>query len=621
MNSFLDIALPLAERGFRIFPLIPRQKRPVALAGEADHFDAATTDAAQIESWSKQEPNANVGISPDEIFCFLETDDEAALKEACADIPAAVWDTARVSARDNRCYYIFRQTQRTRTSALRDKAAKREGRENLFEFKAFRTYVTGAGSTHPVTGTPYVAEWRPIPAMPDVLLNRLCELAGTPKVAAGGNMSDDVRRETALLDRFLECYEVATTGDWFNKGKQWYRPVQCLWADVHENASGGSSTCVIFMEGGGYGFDCKHRCAGKGWRDFRAELERRFQDRKFSFVEPSPQVTIGTTSEPSAPVPAVDWRSRYHTREETENAPAPEFLIEGFLQRQAIVGIAGYVGNKKSLIAQNVAHSLCSGEPLFGRFRVVRKPRRVLYLCPEMALIGFANRIRRLGLVPFVGETFFYATMSLKSGVAKLPELTAEEVEGAVIVLDTAIRFIEGDENSSEHMKELAAQAFTLIQAGAEAVIVLAHSNKEMMKSTELTLDNCMRGSSELSAFLSSCWATRLQDPENPYESASLLKHVKPRDFEADPFEVITDRETCRMTFVEGSTGAKVARKSTGDMDGKEDEALRIIRANPELSVRSLVVKLAGAGIERKKTWVSDKRFEIHKTGVQVTRG
>ena len=326
-------------------------------------------------------------------------------------------------------------------------------------------------------------------------------------------------------------------------------------------------------------------------------------------------ITIGDV-DPEAP---KDWRSHYHTREETENAPKPEFLIEGFLQRQAIVGLAGYVGQKKSLIAQNVSYSLCSGEPLFGTFNVTRKPSRVLYLCPEMALIGFANRIRRIGLLQYVGETFFYATMSLKDGVIKLPDISVEEAQGAVIILDTAIRFIEGDENSSQHMKELANQAFQLIRSGAEAVIVLAHSNKEMVKSSELTLDNAMRGSSELTAFLSSCWATRLQDPEHPYESKSLLKHVKPRDFEADPFEVVTDRETCRMTFVEGSRGAVVARKPMGNVDGREADAIAIIRANLTLSLSNLVLKLKDSGIARKKTWVSQKRCELLGTGVTST--
>lgn len=618
MSTFLERALPLAERGFRIFPLIPKQKRPLPMQGEYDHFDAATTDAYQIEAWNKQEPNANVGLCPDEIFCFLETDDEAALKKWCKDLPPDVWDTARVSARDNRCYYIFRQTMRTRRAG--NMTATRESQDNLFEFKQHRVYVVGPGSIHPKTGKSYGVEWRPIPAMPDVLLNRVRELYGAPKATESDGMDAETEHQTALLDRFLAAYEVATTGDWLPKGKQWYRPIVCPWLAEHENSNQGTSTCIVYTEGGGYGFDCKHRCANKGWKEFRAEMESRFPNRRFVFVEATSEVTINSSQiEPSKPV--TDWRNHYHTREETENAPKPEFLIDGFLQRQAIVGLAGYVGHKKSLIAQNVAYSLCSGEPLFGSFQVARKPSRVLYLCPEMALIGFANRITRIGLLPYVGETFFYATMSLKEGVIKLPDLTAEEVRGAVIVLDTAIRFIEGDENSSQHMKELATQAFGLIRSGVEAVIVLAHSNKEMMKSTDLTLDNAMRGSSELTAFLSSCWATRVQDPEHPYESASLLKHVKPRDFEADPFEVVTDRKTCRMTFVEGSRGATVARRTTANTDGNEKAALQFIRDNPKLSLSKTVSKLKEMGIKRSKSWVGEKRHELLHTGIKVSIG
>jgi hypothetical protein len=613
--NFLEIATPLAERGFRVFPVVPKNKMPLPLA-QGDHFDAATTDLAQLEQWNRECPNANVGLCPDENFCFLETDSEAELKTLCVDLPAEVWDAPRVSSgRPDRAYYVFRQTMRTRKAGnitLRSRITT----DNLAEFKQHRVLVVGPGSIHPKTGNRYGVEWKTIPAMPDVLLNRLCELYGAPGASEAHRMDAETQRQTALLDAFLARYEVPVVGDWFNKGKQWYRPILCPWVAEHENANQGTSTCVVYTEGGGYGYDCKHRCASKGWKEFRAEVQGRFPDTKFSFVEPNPEVLIGSSQpEPSKP---KDWRSHYHTREETENAPKPEFLIDGFLQRQAIVGLAGYVGHKKSLIAQNISYSLCSGDPLFGCFRVLRKPRRVLYLCPEMALIGFANRITRIGLLPYVGKTFFYATMSLKDGVVKLPELTTEEVEGAVIVLDTAIRFIEGDENSSQHMKELATHAFKLIRSGTEAVIVLAHSNKEMVKSNDLTLENAMRGSSELTAFLSSCWATRVQDTERPYESASLLKHVKPRDFEADPFEVVTNRETCRMTFVEGSRGAVVAKKTTANADGREEDALQVIRDNPSLSQAKIRLKLRTMGIERSKTWIGNKRFELLNAGVKT---
>jgi len=618
MTNFLDIALPLAERGFRVFPLVPKEKRPVKMSW-GDHFDAATTDRAALEMWDKENPRANVGISPDEIFCFLETDDEAALKEACKDLPPEVWDTARVSARPNRCYFIFRQTQRTRTCAIKDKSAKREGQDNLFEFKAYRTYVTGPGSIHPKTNAPYVVEWKPIPALPDILLDRLCELIGEAKPSEPQPMSDEVKRETDNLDRFLAYYDVATLGPWFNKGKSWYRPIECPWLSVHENDNQGTSTCVVFTESHGFGFNCKHRCAGKSWKEFRAELETRFADRpKFCFNEweDSPQATIGaqTTSTPELP---KDWRTRYHTFDEMTNAPPPVFIVDGFLQRDVITAIAGLVSQRKTIIAANVVHASITGEPLFDHFKVANRPARVLYLCPEMGLFSFADRIRKLGLMEHVGKTLFCRTMN-SEGRLSLKDLTKDELAGALVVVDTAVRFVEGDENSSEDMKVFAEDCFRLVKDGA-SVVVLFHSPKGMADVSELTLENAMRGSGDLGAFVSCCWATRLQDPEQPWESESYLKNVKQRDFESDPFTVKSDKLGRLHIVTAPGSNVKLSGKKVGtkaDKDGREAEALQIIRDNPKLSLPKLVAKLAEHGIDRKASWVGNKRREVFGGGV-----
>jgi Bifunctional DNA primase/polymerase, N-terminal len=324
--SFLDIALPPAGRGFQVFPLIPGTKRPIAMPEDYDHFDAASTEPAAIEAWSKQAPNANVGIIPDEIFCYLESDDEAALKEACKDLPPEIWDTARVSARDNRCYFIYRQTSRTKRAG--NMTATREGKDNLFEFKQHRLYVVGPGSIHPKTGKPYGVEWRTIPAMPDVLLNRLCELYGQPKVTGARVMDAETKRQTGLLDRFLAHYEVATLGDWFNNGKSWYRPIECPWQDQHENPNQGTSTCIVFTEGAGYGFDCKHRCASKDWKAFRAELEARTDKPRFSFTEHTGRVTFGggSRSDAESCTPAPKERKRpVYPNEAWEGTVVAEF--------------------------------------------------------------------------------------------------------------------------------------------------------------------------------------------------------------------------------------------------------------------------------------------------------
>ena len=83
-----------------------------------------------------------------------------------------------------------------------------------------------------------------------------------------------------------------------------------------------------------------------------------------------------------------------------------------FLQREGVTAVAGPVRERKSLIALNVCHALLTGEKLFDYFEVVKKPERVLYLCPEVSLGPFTDRLKKIGLMDYVGETLFYRTLS-----------------------------------------------------------------------------------------------------------------------------------------------------------------------------------------------------------------
>ena len=59
MSRFLDAALRLARSGFRVFPLIPGDKKPAV-----SRFPVvATTDEAQIRQWWTDRPDCNVGVS------------------------------------------------------------------------------------------------------------------------------------------------------------------------------------------------------------------------------------------------------------------------------------------------------------------------------------------------------------------------------------------------------------------------------------------------------------------------------------------------------------------------------------------------------------------------------
>jgi hypothetical protein len=254
---------------------------------------------------------------------------------------------------------------------------------------------------------------------------------------------------------------------------------------------------------------------------------------------------------------------------------------------------------------------------------VTEQPTRVLYLCPEMGIRSFTERLRKIGLMPYVGKTLFCRTMSAEQKLA-LDELTPEELAGSLVIIDTAVRYLEGDENSSEHMRQFAEAIFRLMRDGAASVLLLHHSAKGTKESSELSLENVMRGSGELGAFVTSCWGTRLQEPSEPYKSASYFTNVKQRDFESQPFQVMSGPD-CRLHIVDKpGDGVRLSSKSAGvqaDADGNAEAALQFIRDHPELTQRALVLGLKGIGIKRSKSWIGDKRFEIHNTGVQHIRG
>ena len=63
MNKLLQCALYYAKQGLAVFPLIPRDKKPLTANG----FHDATTDPDKINEWWEVHPDANIGIATGQI--------------------------------------------------------------------------------------------------------------------------------------------------------------------------------------------------------------------------------------------------------------------------------------------------------------------------------------------------------------------------------------------------------------------------------------------------------------------------------------------------------------------------------------------------------------------------
>lgn len=74
-DRMLRAALRYAEHGWPVFPLRPRDKRPLTVHG----FKNATTDPVQINRWWTEQPDANIGVPTGAVsgIVVLDVDGEA----------------------------------------------------------------------------------------------------------------------------------------------------------------------------------------------------------------------------------------------------------------------------------------------------------------------------------------------------------------------------------------------------------------------------------------------------------------------------------------------------------------------------------------------------------------
>jgi hypothetical protein len=277
----------------------------------------------------------------------------------------------------------------------------------------------------------------------------------------------------------------------------------------------------------------------------------------------------------NAEVDPDDWRALFHSYDELISAPPLKFAITNFLQEDGITFFGGLPGHGKTWVMLSVAKSLLTGNPLFGcdNFKVTRPASRLIYLIPEAGLGPFTHRLKLFGLLPFVKEgRLFVRTMSRERLHLDDPRVLKAS-EGADIFLDTAIRFMTGEENSAEANRRFAELLFDLQGAGARTVIGAHHSPKAFENRENISLENVLRGSGDIGAMLCTAWGVKQTDSEH---NRVFVKCVKARDFEPpQPFEIsgrpfIDNEGDFVMTAQPGL--ARSPKKPTAKMLEKEKE-------------------------------------------------
>ena len=147
----------------------------------------------------------------------------------------------------------------------------------------------------------------------------------------------------------------------------------------------------------------------------------------------------------------------------------------------------------------------------------------------------FVHRLKLFHLLDHVrDQRLFIRTLSASGRLSLTDPQLLQAVKGADVFLDTAIRFMEGDENSSGEQREFAELLFDLQRAGARTITGAHHSPKSFAKDNFMALENILRGSGDIGAMLCTCWGLSQLDPVT---NRVFVQNCKARDFAAcEPF-------------------------------------------------------------------------------------
>jgi hypothetical protein len=237
----------------------------------------------------------------------------------------------------------------------------------------------------------------------------------------------------------------------------------------------------------------------------------RYKTNRLELNQPQVTPIAQAITQATAPVDVSNWQSLFRSVGEMEDGPI-DMIIEGVLQ-EGTCFIGANPGDGKTLIGLAFAKAISTGEPLFGLPQfAVNKPRTTIYLIPESRDRAFRKRCEAFR-IPDDKSKFMARTISAGASLELSDPHLLEAVRQtkAVVFLDTASRFMKGnDENAAAQNRQLVNDVIALLAAGAVCVVLVHHATKAAKANQEkMTLENMLRGSSDFGAMCDQAYGVR----------------------------------------------------------------------------------------------------------------
>ena len=220
---------------------------------------------------------------------------------------------------------------------------------------------------------------------------------------------------------------------------------------------------------------------------------------------------------------AVDLENLWDTQSQVETEPDAPWVIE----KIAYVGESTWFGalpkQGKTWIMLCVVKALLTGKPLFSdaRLAVPHPSKRVIYLVPEAGRGSVKKRLKMLGLVDHLYDPktnpegrLFVRTLSMGQKIPLTHPELLKLAKGADVFIDTAVRYLEGDENAVKDVKVLTENILNLLSVGARSTWIAHHAPKGFENASSMTLGNMFRGSGEFGAALTNAYGVVQEEEE-----------------------------------------------------------------------------------------------------------
>lgn len=483
-GTFAERAKPALEAGWPVFPC-GQDKAPLVKGG----FHKATMDRAIIETWSKENPDALIGIPTGAAsgLDVLDIDPRHGGNEWLAANKHRLQGTRAVSTRSGGVHYYFKATGlRCTTHAIAPGVDTRAKGGYVIDWAAEGGTVKQAdmlanwpegldtGRSASVSGDKVALENRIAPPSAGAVVELLEELP---------NPLETTRDEwLAVLMAVRGCVQSLEYADNLSADQQGaIEDALFDWCDRWPAAQEEDPRTK-------WENDITQRDATTGWENLGRIARRATPGYSEAQSASAAMAGFGELPVPVETVPGATAvagnKLRMLTFDEIDAMPDPTFTVDALLPDQSFVVVYGPPKQGKTFLVMSMAVHIAAGKPWFGR---EVKKGGVVYIAGEGAG-GLKHRLRALRQYHGLGSDlpFWVVPRAVHFGKAEavrdLAALIRETAKQGfkLLVIDTLARATPGmDENSAGDMGRFVEECDKIKREFGCTVLVVHHSGKD----------------------------------------------------------------------------------------------------------------------------------------------